>query len=191
VTERSGIPVTTPICTLIDLATCLDPHSLEAAINEADKLDLVGPEQLHEALDYTPRRPGVGVMCKLLDHRTFVLTDSKLERYFIPIAPAAGLPKPLTRHRLNEYRPDFFWPELGLVVEADGLRYHRTPAEQAHDRLRDQTYTAAGLTPLRFTHAQVRFEPTYVQATLEAVARRLRARPTAPASGNRSTRGTA
>jgi very-short-patch-repair endonuclease len=62
------------------------------------------------------------------------------------------------------------------VVEVDGLRYHRTPAEQAHDLLRDQTYAAAGLTPLRFTHAQVRFEPNHVQSTLEAVARRLRRR---------------
>lgn len=26
-------------------------------------------------------------------------------------------------------------PDLGLVVETDGLRYHRTPAEQARDRL--------------------------------------------------------
>jgi len=47
-------------------------------------------------------------------------------------------------------------PELGLVVETDGLRYHRTPAQQARDRRRDQLHTAAGLTTLRFTHAQVR-----------------------------------
>ena len=30
------------------------------------------------------------------------------------------------------------------------------PAQQARDRLRDQAHIAAGLTPLRFTHAQVR-----------------------------------
>ncbi len=34
----------------------------------------------------------------------------------------------------------------------DGLRYHRTPAQQAADRRRDQAHAAAGLTPLRFTH---------------------------------------
>jgi hypothetical protein len=53
-----------------------------------------------------------------------------------------------------------------LVVETDGLRYHRTPAQQARDRLRDQIHTAAGLTPLRFTHAQVTFEPQYVRTML-------------------------
>jgi very-short-patch-repair endonuclease len=63
----------------------------------------------------------------------------------------------------------------GLIVETDGLRYHRTPAQQAKDRIRDQVHAAAGFTPLRFTRAQVRFEPRLVEATLFAVARRLRA----------------
>jgi very-short-patch-repair endonuclease len=75
---------------------------------------------------------------------------------------------------VNGFRVDFYWSELGLVVETDGLRCHRTAAEQAKDRVRDQTHTAAGLTPLRFTRAQVRFEPEYVRSTLAAVAGRLR-----------------
>ena len=97
VTERNGIPVTRPICTLVDLATCLRPGPLEAAINEADKLDLVNPERLRTALDDITRRPGIGVLRKVLDRRTFVLSDSGLERRFLPIARAAGLPKPWTR----------------------------------------------------------------------------------------------
>jgi very-short-patch-repair endonuclease len=78
------------------------------------------------------------------------------------------------RQRLNGFRVDFLWPELGLVVETDGLRYHRTAAQQARDRVRDQAHAVAGLTPLRFTHAQVRFEPSVVQETLAGVASRLR-----------------
>jgi len=39
--------------------------------------------------------------------------------------------------------------------------------------VRDQTHTAAKLTCLRFTRAQVRFEPSYVEGTLAAVATRL------------------
>jgi very-short-patch-repair endonuclease len=62
-------------------------------------------------------------------------------------------------------------------VETDGLRYHRTPAQQAKDRLRDQAHTAAGLTVLRFTHAQVAFEPGQVHSTLASVARRLQGAP--------------
>ena len=85
------------------------------------------------------------------------------------MAKRAGLPKPLTQHHLHGFRVDFYWPELGLVIETDGLRYHRTPAQQSRDRQRDQALTAAGLTVLRFTHAQVRFEPDYVVATLRRV----------------------
>jgi hypothetical protein len=56
-TQHLGIPVTTPICTLVDLAACVDRRELEAAVNEADKLDLVSPEQLRAALDDMSRAP--------------------------------------------------------------------------------------------------------------------------------------
>jgi very-short-patch-repair endonuclease len=148
-------------------------RSLEAAVNEADKLDLTDPERLRAALDGYAGCRGVGQLREVLDRRTFALTDSELERRFLPIARSAGLPLPRTGQRLNGFKVDFFWPDLGLVVETDGLRYHRTPAQQTRDRLRDQAHTAAGLTPLRFTHAQVRYEPRQVRSTLAAVARRL------------------
>jgi very-short-patch-repair endonuclease len=73
----------------------------------------------------------------------------------------------------NGYEVDFLWPDLGLVVETDGLRYHRTPAQQTRDRERDQAHTATGLTPLRFTHEQVARHPDRVEATLRRVAARL------------------
>jgi very-short-patch-repair endonuclease len=172
---RFGIPVTSIATTLIDLAAMLPRDRLEAAINEADKLDLTDPERLRAALDERSSRPGLSRLRATLDRRTFTLTDSELERRFLPLARSAGLRSPAPReHKVNGFHVDFFWPELGLVVETDGLRYHRTPAQQGKDRIRDQTHAAAGLTPLRFTRAQVRFEPAYVQATLAAVVRRLR-----------------
>ena len=167
------IPVTDPIATLVDLATCIPIGEVEAAVNEADHLDLVNPERLRRALDLLPRRPGVTRLRALLDAPTFALTDSKLERYFLPIAYAAGLPLPQTQVWLNRYRVDFYWPELGLVVEADSLRYHRTPAKQAADNRRDQAHISAGLMPLRFSHWQVRYEPDHVRRTLATVLRRL------------------
>jgi very-short-patch-repair endonuclease len=177
VTRHRRIPITTPVRTLIDLATRLSTRELEAAVNEADKLDLTDPESLRFALDAHRGQRGVAALRRLLDRHTYLLTDSELERLFLPIARRAGLPEPLTQHRLNGFRVDFYWPELGLVVETDGLRYHRTPAEQARDRRRDQAHAAAGLTPLRFTHAQIRWEAAAVEGTLLAVARRLRRRP--------------
>lgn len=175
VTRHQAIPVTTPTCTLIDLATRLDEKQLEAALNEADKRDLVHPDELRSALGELCPRPGTGVLRDILERPIFTVMDSELERRFLPIARTAGLAPPVTGRHVNGFRVDFYWPELGLIVETDGLRYHRTPAQQARDRLRDQAHTAAGLTPLRFTRAQVRFEPNHVHATLVAVVRRLRA----------------
>ena len=142
-------------------------------MNEADKRDLVDPESLRAALDGLTGRRGVPALHTILDRRTFTLTDSELERRFLPIPARAGLAPPRTGQYVNGFKVDFYWPDLGLVVETDGLRYHRTPAQQARDRLRDQAHTAAGLTSLRFTHAQIRFEPGHVQRTLNLVARRL------------------
>ncbi len=174
VTVHDGIPVTTVVQTLIDYATCTGNSRLERAIGDADKLDLIDPVSLREATDSHRGQPGVARLRAVLDRSTFRLTDSALERLFLPLAAQAGLSTPLTRQRVNGFRVDFHWPELGLVVETDGLRYHRTPAQQARDRRRDQAHAAAGLTPLRFTHAQVRFEADDVRATLVAVAHRLK-----------------
>jgi very-short-patch-repair endonuclease len=176
-TVHRVIPVTTVVRTLIDLAPGLRPGELEAAVNEADKLDLVDPEALRSALAEMPGRRGVPALRRLLDRRTFRMTDTELERRFLRIARSAGLPPPETQRWLNGFRVDFHWPRLGLVVETDGLRYHRTPGEQARDRLRDHAHAAAGLTPLRFTHEQVTFEPKHVERVLAAIAARLAARP--------------
>jgi hypothetical protein len=173
-THCDRIPVTSPAQTLVDIAPFVSPEELETAVNEADKRDLVPWEALSETLARADgRQPGVVILRKLLDRESFTLTDSHLERLFLPIARRAGPPNPAPREWVNGFRVDFFFPDLGLVVEADGLRYHRTPAAQARDRLRDQAHIAAGLTPLRFTHWQVAHRPGYVEETLRATGRRL------------------
>ncbi len=50
---------------------------------------------------------------------------------------------------------------------------HASAIKQTEDRRRDQAHTAAGLTQLRFTHYQVRFEPKDVETVLARVAGRL------------------
>jgi very-short-patch-repair endonuclease len=176
VARRSGIPVTTPSRTLIDLAPRLGRHRLERLVNDAANLDLVTPAEVRAALDQRRGQAGVSRLAAILDRRTFRLTRSHLERLFLPLVEKAGLPAPETMVHLNGFEVDFYWPDLDLVVETDGLRFHRTPAQQARDRLRDQVHTAAGLTSLRFTHEQVRYEPAHVRRTLAAVAARARAR---------------
>jgi very-short-patch-repair endonuclease len=181
VTVHRGVPVTTLPQTLLDLARSVSPGRLEAAINAADRLGLADPEALRREIEAMRGRPGVVPLRRVLDRHDFVLTDSELERRFLSIARSAGLPLPATGVRLNGFKVDFFWPDLGLVVETDGLRYHRTPAAQTRDRLRDQAHTASGLTPLRFTHHQVRYQPGYVRTRLVQTVRHLRGQPVAAA----------
>jgi very-short-patch-repair endonuclease len=168
-TTRNRIPVTGPIRTLVDLAARAERPQVEALVNQADKLDLIHPERLRRELEPLRGEPGTPLLRDVLDHATFTLTDSELERLFLPIARRAGLPKPRTRQVVNGHRVDFFWPDLGLVVETDGLRYHRTATQQARDTVRDNAHRAAGLVPVRFTHAQVHYEPEYVETILVAV----------------------
>jgi pyridoxal 5'-phosphate synthase pdxS subunit len=162
-----GIPATSPGATLTDLATRLGASHLERAIGEADKLGLITPEQLRVEVEGS-RRPGAKALRDVLDGPTFALTDSELERLFVPIALAAGLPLPQTRQRILGHRVDFYWADRDLVVETDGLTYHRTPAQQKKDRVRDQELTAAGLTIVRFTHDQIAHEPDSVAGSCAA-----------------------
>ncbi len=172
-TRRHGIPVTKPAIVLLDLAARLEAPRLERAISEADRLDLIDPERLRQKIDSWSGRTGVRPLRKTLDRHTFRLTRSDLERSFIPTVVRAGLAVPETRRIVTGVEVDFFWPALGLVVETDGLRYHRTPAQQAKAHRRDQAHYAAGLTPLRFTHWQVAYEKRWVEEVLRNAGRQL------------------
>jgi very-short-patch-repair endonuclease len=167
------IPVGDPVSVLIDLATCLPDDEVEDAVNEADRLDLVRTHRLRPALDGIPSRPGLGRMKAILDSQTFSRAQNALERRFLALVRTAGLPPPDTQRRLGRYRVDFFWPDLGLVVEADSLRHHRTAAEQATDIGRDQAHVRTGLRTLRFTHSQVFHRPGHVCAILKDTFRHL------------------
>jgi very-short-patch-repair endonuclease len=132
-----------------------DRRRVERLIDRADARGILKPDTLRAAVDAAGGQHGVPLLRAVLDRAEFVLTDSELERMFLPIARRAGLPKPLTRQVVNGYRVDFYWPDLGLVVEVDGHRYHRTPTQQAEDLRRDQAHLAAGLRCGRFSYIQV------------------------------------
>ncbi len=168
-TEHEGIPVTTPARTLIDLSTVLHSSELEAAVNGADRLGLIDPEGLRRQIDDHRGMDGVKKLRRILDRHTFALTDSELERKFLRLVRRGRLPLPKTQQRVDGFRVDFLWPECRLIVETDGLRYHRTPGQQTRDRSRDQALVASGFRVLRFTHAQVAHEPGRVMETLGAV----------------------
>jgi len=167
IVTRDDIPVTSPVRTLVDMATESGPLAVERLVNNVDKRGLIDPETLRMELGHFKGEPGVRPLRQLLDQLFFQLSDSDLEIYFRRIVQVANLPMPLSKQRVNRFEVDFFWPDLGLVVETDGLRYHRTPATQTRDARRDRAHVMAGMTPLRFTHYEVRYEPRRVRTSLE------------------------
>lgn len=177
------IPVTSPALTLIDNARRLGAHGLEAAIAEADARDLVDPEAVRVTAARYPRLPGTTLVRETLERQTFRLTESELERMFLRIVRECGLPMPQTQRQPDSFRVDFLWPELRLIAETDSLRYHRTAAQQTADRRRDHEHLRQGLTTVRFTHAQVRYEPQYVTETLAAAMRQAGRSATAEVPG--------
>src|SRR3954463_2524134 len=167
-TRHMGIPVTTPTQTLLDLSLRLNGEQYERAVNEAANRDLIDPEELRAALETLGPQPGIRPLRRLLDRDTYVVTDTELEQRFVPIARRAGLPKPESQAHLSGRRVDFYFHELGIVVEANSLRFHRTPSQQANDARRSQAHVMAGLLPIPFTHHQITYGAREVEGTLRA-----------------------
>ncbi|HEX8745237.1 MAG TPA: hypothetical protein VF712_19080 [Thermoleophilaceae bacterium] len=185
VKRHHGIPVTTLVQTLIDLATLLHREHLEHAIGQAGAKNLLRVDSLRAELERRRGQRGAAVLIEILDRDAFVLTHSKLEQLFVPLAARAGLPKPRSQAQLGRARVDFFFEELGLVVECDSLRYHRTPFQQREDRQRDHAHLLARRTSVRFTHYQVAHEPDYVVSVLRSLSSRSAPRAEAAPSPGR------
>jgi hypothetical protein len=135
-TSRFGLPVTTPLRTLRDLATTRPHHELERAASEALVLKLVTHDEL---------RAHGGRLASLI----VAATRSGLERAFLKAVLKAGLPTPVTNHRIGPYTVDFYWPSHRLVVETDGARYHDHELARRRDRRRDGELQLRGCSVLR------------------------------------------
>ncbi|HVY79149.1 MAG TPA: DUF559 domain-containing protein [Solirubrobacterales bacterium] len=169
------IPVTDPIAAIVDFSEQASAVEVDAAINEADYRGLFDPPALRAALETMPPSPRVARLRDRLDLQELALPATVLERLFLRIVRRAGMPLPETQRRKHGHRVDFLWRDLGLVVEADSFRYHRSTTKQSADARRDNAHTTAGLSTLRFTHAQVKHEPDCVAAVLTRNLARLRA----------------
>ncbi|HVO55670.1 MAG TPA: hypothetical protein VMT37_14765, partial [Solirubrobacterales bacterium] len=97
------IPVTSPVRTLLDLATIEPANRLERAINEADKREVIDPESLRRAIEPYAGEPGIRLLRQVLDKHTFLLSDDELELLFHPLVREAGLPLPETKQMVNDF----------------------------------------------------------------------------------------
>ena len=156
-----GIPITTPVQTLIDLATRYGRRPMERAINEADKLGLVRTETSAAPSATTPASRGSRGCGRSSTGRTFRYTRTELERVFIPLARQAGLPSraPLSTSTgtksTSTSRPSTWWSRpMASPTTAP-------PPSRPRTRTRPRPHRRRPL-PLRFTHGQIKYEPDRV-----------------------------
>jgi Transcriptional regulator, AbiEi antitoxin/Protein of unknown function (DUF559) len=127
------IPVTTPERTLIDLSSVLPFKPLRRAVREALVRKRVTAGQARRIVKGGDQP-----------------TRSSLEDAVLDLIESAGLPTPdVNKPLLNGYVPDFRWPELHLILEADGPAYHDNPLAREDDARRQAQLEAQGETVIR------------------------------------------
>ena len=182
-----GIPVTTPIRTLLDLSGHLSLDALDAALAEALVRKLVQLDDL--------RVRATGNLRALL--ATAAPTRSRLERDFRALLREHGLPQPVSNGIVEGFEVDLHWPEQRLVAELDGYEFHGHRRAFETDRVRDQILMAAGWRTARVTDRQTtlarvaaaaRFSRLLAPAPLRAAAPRPPPRPAAARRGAGTTR---
>lgn len=166
-----AIPTTTVSRTLIDLTEVSPDNHLRRAVDEAGRAGRLDLRDIDEQAKTAHGRHGLPRLTALLDrHRPTGFTRSDLERRFLSLAAAVGLPPPLINHKIHGLEVDFHWPDLRLVVEIDSYEYHRTRARFENDRARDRRLTIAGWRVLRITDHAIEHDPRTVEADLRALA---------------------
>jgi hypothetical protein len=156
VTAHRGIPVTTPIRTLLDLAAVASLNVLFRAFEQAQVRLHMPPAPLAAEVIARPRLRGNAKLRRVLIGSVDPAdVRSVLELRFLRMCAAHGIPRPQVNIKIGIWTPDFLWPDVGLVVETDGYDFHRTAAARRRDARKDEELRDLGLTVVRLTWSDV------------------------------------
>lgn len=168
ITTVRGVPVTTAMRTLADLAATPDAAGLDRAIRQAERLRLLDMRALEPYL----RRGRAGtanLRTALAAFDEGAITREELERRMLALVKQAKLPPPQCNVPVDRFVVDFLWPHHGLVLETDGWQDHGTRSAFENDRARDVVLAQHGLRVVRFTWRQLQREPRAVATALGAL----------------------
>lgn len=169
-----GVPCTSAARTLIDLSRTSSRRELTVALDSALRDGRTSEEALHRRIARLRARGRYGIP-KLLDVLDGIDATrgghSWLERRYLELVIAAGLPRPTTQEVLARtadrrlVRVDCRFPGTPVVVELLGHRWHRTETQMTRDADRMNALMLEGLRALQFTYRQVTTAPRLVVAT--------------------------
>ncbi|MDP3968131.1 MAG: type IV toxin-antitoxin system AbiEi family antitoxin domain-containing protein [Nocardioides sp.] len=169
ITRVDGVLVTSVARTIVDAAALVDVERGLIMADAALHRGLVLPDQLERQYvqqDHDPRTLHVRLVVRRADGRSASPGESRSRHLFW----TQGLPTPVLQYAVHDHRGrligtvDFAWPELGVIVEFDGLTKYRTllrvgesPEDAViREKLReDRIREATGWTVVRITWADL------------------------------------
>jgi very-short-patch-repair endonuclease len=164
VVDHDGLPVTSLPRTIVDLAAIWRRGRLRMAVEDAVAARQTTDADIGRCLRSVARRgkPGVRNLTAVLDDRGPGTSPpaSQLERDFFDLVRRSALPEPRRQHPLPRRDGvhglvDAAWPEVKLIVEVDGRRWHQRLADMRRDRDRDIQAAAAGWLVVRLLHEHI------------------------------------
>jgi predicted transcriptional regulator of viral defense system len=154
----SGVPVTTVPRTLLDLADVAPERTLRRAVRQAAVHHQVDERALRGQLQRAQGRHGAPRLAALIADGP-APTRSELEDRTLELLRTHGFPRPVVNATLaglaRRVEVDFLFAEHGLIVEADGARYHDNRIARQDDAARQAMLEAAGYRVVRVTWAQI------------------------------------
>ncbi|HEU5105405.1 MAG TPA: type IV toxin-antitoxin system AbiEi family antitoxin domain-containing protein [Solirubrobacterales bacterium] len=170
VVER--IPVTAVPRTLLDMAAAIRFEWLEKMVERAEELELFDLRAVEELLARTIGHHGHKRLRRAIAlYKPTSFTRSGLEKRWLELVLAAGLPQPHMNYVEEGFELDCYWPEYRFAVELDVYETHGTRAAFERDRKRQEDLLLAGIASTRVTGPRLDKEPDEV---IRRVARLLR-----------------
>jgi len=163
-----GLRITSPERTALDIAAGWGDDPVRRMIREGEFQGVLQSGAIKDAIAGRTGHPGLARL-RRVDPATVeaALRQTPLEDELDPLLVSLRLPDLVRQFWVpgvsgTRYRGDFAFPEVRLLIEADGRTAHERASSFETDRAREADLGAAGWQTLRFTRIQVRTTPATV-----------------------------
>jgi hypothetical protein len=158
-----GIPVSSVPRTLLDLGAVCSRITVEMAVDNALRRELVSTSELRQTLKRLGRsgRNGTGVLRSILDERCGRgPTESERETLLLAVLRKNGLPPPVVQFEVRDggvfvARPDVAYPDVKIAIEYESYEHHTGKLALVRDSARRNRLVAAGWIVITATAADL------------------------------------
>jgi len=159
VVVRAGMPVTSPVRTVIDLSSRLGVDGTGRLVDEMLRRRLISVAELRDRI--AELRPAPGRSMRVLRavvaarDETYDPGESSLEARIRRVIRRKGFPAPVGQHWVRDKgfaaRLDFAYPDVKVYLEGDGFGFHRLASDLDRDIRRRNGLVERGWIGLHFT----------------------------------------